>query len=108
VQHPRLQQLLALPDGDTYLEAVALLHEALLYGYNQAQLAAAAAVAAAGQHTGTSSSRSKEAQNPAEAAAEAAGDKGSSSSRTADQQGLGSYLATLPVSVPLPVFAGGR
>jgi hypothetical protein len=40
VHHPRLQQLLALPDGDTYLETVALLHGALLHGFNQAQLAA--------------------------------------------------------------------
>jgi hypothetical protein len=105
VHHPRLQQLLALPDGDTYLEAVALLHEALLHGYSQAPLAA---TAGAGQPASSSSSeQSLQPIGPAAVSSSDVGDIGVVG-RAAGQRGVGSYLATLPVSVPLPVFAGGR
>jgi hypothetical protein len=103
VHHPRLQQLLALPDGDTYLETVALLHGALLHGYNQAQHSAL--------HTSSSGSSSEAGSERTEAAsASTAAAVNSSSDISGDaaaQLGLGSYLATLPAGVPLPVFAGG-
>jgi hypothetical protein len=113
VHHPRLQQLLALPDGDTYLETVALLHGALLHGLYQAQRAAEQPPS----HTTSSSSSSDDKADGAAADVAAAGSSSGAahddtaaggSSAAEGQQGLGSYLATLPAGVPLPVLAGGR
>ncbi|KAF6252487.1 hypothetical protein COO60DRAFT_1552761, partial [Scenedesmus sp. NREL 46B-D3] len=84
--HPRLQQLLALPDGDTYLE-----------------------------HTSSSSRGSGgpgELAKHASAAGDSSGEVGgggnstSSSAAVAGHPGWDSYLATLPDNVPLPVLAG--
>jgi hypothetical protein len=81
-----LEQLLTLPDGDTYLEAAALLSTALSSVSQQH-----ATSSSAGSSSSSSSSSSS----------------GGSSSSSSSSSVARAYLATLPQDVPLPLFAGG-